>query len=73
MRETKKNKAHALLKRLRTGPDFRRDTMTKAEVMLWLGSWVTPLVIDLVPQLKEVSPDLIYPQNPRFIKNVTSS
>ncbi len=46
--------------------------MTKAEVMLWLGSWVTPVVIDLVPQLKEVSPDLIYPQNLGFIKSGTN-
>jgi hypothetical protein len=56
----RKDKAAELLKRLKTGPSLSFDTFgipkdpkeIDRAIMIWLNSWITPVVCELVPELK---------------------
>jgi hypothetical protein len=67
---TRKDKAFDLINKLRNGPSLNlhvfgapdiaakltpeENEAIQQKVRLWLSSWIEPLVIELVPELKEL-------------------
>lgn len=58
-KKTRKQKARDLLITLQSGPYCcnRKDGLIpRGDLMLWLETWITPLVKELVPELKNCEP-----------------